>query len=69
MIIDLITYRRWGHNELDEPAYTQPLMYANIRSRKSVPKLYEEKLLVYIIFNLHISQIYFLLLSFFSKPR
>ncbi|CAB4445777.1 unnamed protein product [Rhizophagus irregularis] len=45
VIIDLITYRRWGHNELDEPAYTQPLMYANIRSRKSVPKLYEEKLL------------------------
>ncbi|RIA85155.1 thiamine diphosphate-binding protein [Glomus cerebriforme] len=45
VIIDLITYRRWGHNELDEPAYTQPLMYNNIRSRKSVPKLYEEKLL------------------------
>ncbi|CAG8675994.1 14887_t:CDS:10, partial [Cetraspora pellucida] len=46
VIIDLISYRRWGHNELDEPAFTQPLMYNNIRSRKSVPKLYEEKLLV-----------------------
>ncbi|CAG8435886.1 6888_t:CDS:10 [Diversispora eburnea] len=45
IIIDLITYRRWGHNELDEPAYTQPLMYKNIRSRKSVSKLYEEKLI------------------------
>ncbi|CAG8589948.1 16970_t:CDS:10 [Dentiscutata erythropus] len=45
VIIDLISYRRWGHNELDEPAFTQPLMYNNIRSRKSVPKLYEEKLL------------------------
>jgi probable 2-oxoglutarate dehydrogenase E1 component DHKTD1 len=38
-------YRRWGHNELDEPAFTQPVMYNNIRHRTSVPKLYEEKLL------------------------
>ncbi|KAF9896549.1 hypothetical protein BX616_007240, partial [Lobosporangium transversale] len=45
VILDLIAYRRWGHNELDEPAFTQPLMYDNIRARKSVPKLYEEKLL------------------------
>ncbi|KAF9578818.1 hypothetical protein BGW38_005199, partial [Lunasporangiospora selenospora] len=45
VILDLIAYRRWGHNELDEPAFTQPLMYNNIRSRKSVPKLYEEKML------------------------
>jgi probable 2-oxoglutarate dehydrogenase E1 component DHKTD1 len=64
VIIDLITYRRWGHNELDEPAYTQPLMYANIRSRKSVPKLYEEKLLVYITFNLHITYLFPLLVFF-----
>lgn len=35
-----------GHNELDEPAFTQPLMYQKIRSRKSVPVQYEEKLLV-----------------------
>ncbi|KZV93424.1 2-oxoglutarate dehydrogenase, E1 component [Exidia glandulosa HHB12029] len=45
IVIDLITYRRWGHNELDEPAFTQPLMYNQIRSRKSVPQLYEDKLL------------------------
>jgi len=44
IIIDLITYRRWGHNELDEPAFTQPQMYSNIRTRKSVPLLYTEKL-------------------------
>ncbi|KAJ3394106.1 hypothetical protein HDU84_000134 [Entophlyctis sp. JEL0112] len=44
VIIDLIAYRRMGHNELDEPAFTQPVMYKNIRGRKSVPKLYEEKL-------------------------
>ncbi|KAL5522783.1 hypothetical protein ACEPAG_8801 [Sanghuangporus baumii] len=45
IIIDLLVYRRWGHNELDEPAFTQPLMYQTIRSRKSVPTLYEDKLL------------------------
>lgn len=44
IIIDLICYRRWGHNELDEPGYTQPLMYEKIRARKSVPELYEERL-------------------------
>jgi hypothetical protein len=35
-----------GHNELDEPAFTQPRMYEKIRSRKSVPQLYEDKLIV-----------------------
>lgn len=45
VIVDLITYRRWGHNELDEPAFTQPQMYHKIRSRKSVPALYEDKLI------------------------
>ncbi|KAI0070572.1 dehydrogenase E1 and transketolase domain-containing protein 1 [Panus rudis PR-1116 ss-1] len=45
VIIDLIVYRRWGHNELDEPAFTQPLMYEKIRSRRSVPSLYEEQLI------------------------
>ncbi|KAI0918481.1 hypothetical protein AcV5_002463 [Taiwanofungus camphoratus] len=45
IIIDLLVYRRWGHNELDEPAFTQPLMYEKIRSRRSVPSLYEEQLI------------------------
>ncbi|KAI8577536.1 hypothetical protein K450DRAFT_282476 [Umbelopsis ramanniana AG] len=45
IILDLITYRRWGHNELDEPAFTQPLMYHNIRARQSVGKMYEQKLI------------------------
>ncbi|ORX36355.1 Thiamin diphosphate-binding protein [Kockovaella imperatae] len=45
IIIDLICYRRWGHNELDEPAYTQPKMYEKIRSRSSVPELYEQSLI------------------------
>ena len=35
-----------GHNELDEPAFTQPLMYSKIRSRRSVPELYEDQLVV-----------------------
>jgi probable 2-oxoglutarate dehydrogenase E1 component DHKTD1 len=43
IIIDLICYRRWGHNELDEPGYTQPKMYEKIRNRSSVPGLYEKK--------------------------
>ncbi|KAI8614955.1 dehydrogenase E1 and transketolase domain-containing protein 1 [Chytriomyces sp. MP71] len=45
VIIDLIAYRRMGHNELDEPAFTQPVMYKHIRGRRSVPKLFEQKLL------------------------
>ncbi|KAJ2691756.1 hypothetical protein GGH99_002187 [Coemansia sp. RSA 1285] len=44
VIVDLITFRRWGHNELDEPSFTQPLMYNIIRSRESIPKLYERRL-------------------------
>lgn len=51
VIIDLITYRRWGHNELDEPAFTQPSMYEKIRTRKSVPEMYEERLKVSVIFR------------------
>lgn len=44
IILDLISYRRMGHNELDEPAFTQPLMYKKIRGQKSVPAKYEDQL-------------------------
>ena len=44
VVVDLIGYRRWGHNEADEPAFTQPLMVAKIRERRSVRKLYTEAL-------------------------
>jgi 2-oxoglutarate dehydrogenase E1 component len=44
VVVDLVCYRRWGHNEADEPAFTQPLMYAKIRDKRSVRKLYTELL-------------------------
>ena len=44
VVIDLVCYRRHGHNEGDDPSYTQPLMYKAIESRRSVRKLYTEAL-------------------------
>jgi 2-oxoglutarate dehydrogenase E1 component len=45
VVIDLVCYRRHGHNEADEPAYTQPGMYALIEARRSIRKLYTEALI------------------------
>jgi 2-oxoglutarate dehydrogenase E1 component len=44
IVIDLVCYRRLGHNEADEPAATQPLMYRAIRQHSPVRKLYAERL-------------------------
>jgi multifunctional 2-oxoglutarate metabolism enzyme len=44
VVIDMVSYRRYGHNEGDDPSYTQPLMYAKIDDRRSVRKLYTESL-------------------------
>ena len=44
IIIDLIGYRRHGHNEGDEPAFTQPVMYRNIAAHPTVFKSYGDKL-------------------------
>jgi 2-oxoglutarate dehydrogenase complex dehydrogenase (E1) component-like enzyme len=45
VVIDMICYRRLGHNEADEPAATQPMMYQKIRARKTTAILYAEKLI------------------------
>ena len=44
VVIDMVCYRRHGHNEGDDPSYTQPLMYKAIADRRSVRKLYVESL-------------------------
>ncbi len=44
VVIDMVCYRRHGHNEGDDPSYTQPLMYQAIADRRSVRKLYVESL-------------------------
>jgi 2-oxoglutarate dehydrogenase E1 component len=45
VVIDVVCYRRYGHNEGDEPYFTQPLMYEQIRQRSSLNRLYAEELL------------------------
>ncbi|MDZ4713580.1 MAG: multifunctional oxoglutarate decarboxylase/oxoglutarate dehydrogenase thiamine pyrophosphate-binding subunit/dihydrolipoyllysine-residue succinyltransferase subunit [bacterium] len=45
VVIDVFGYRRLGHNEADEPAFTQPLMYKTIRSHPSVKEIYKKKLI------------------------
>ncbi len=45
VVIDLVCYRKHGHNEGDDPSYTQPLMYQRIEAKRSVRKLYTETLI------------------------
>ena len=45
VVVDMFCYRRFGHNEGDEPAFTQPIMYRNIRSHKSTAQIYGDKLI------------------------
>ncbi len=46
VVIDMVCYRKHGHNEGDEPAFTQPLMYGKIKDRMSVRQLYTESLVM-----------------------
>ncbi|AXW84836.1 2-oxoglutarate dehydrogenase E1 component [Anaplasma marginale] len=45
VVVDIVCYRRFGHNEGDEPMFTQPLMYKRIAAHKTVASLYAERLI------------------------
>ncbi len=45
VFIEMNCYRNYGHNESDEPLFTQPLLYRMIKQKKSIKEIYKEKLI------------------------
>jgi 2-oxoglutarate dehydrogenase E1 component len=45
VVVDIFCYRKYGHNESDEPAFTQPLMYKSIATKKSPARIYADQLI------------------------
>ena len=45
VVLDLVGYRKYGHNELDQPSFTQPLMYKQVAKMEPVARIYEKELL------------------------
>mmetsp|Transcript_12344 Transcript_12344/g.26869 ORF Transcript_12344/g.26869 Transcript_12344/m.26869 type:complete len:161 (+) Transcript_12344:1382-1864(+) len=45
IVVDIIGYRRLGHNEIDTPEFTQPQMYKEIKARQNIYNLYKEELI------------------------
>ena len=45
VVIDIVCYRKHGHNEIDEPMFTHPLMYKVIKKKKNALILYQNKLI------------------------
>ena len=45
VVIDMLCYRKFGHNEMDEPSFTQPIMYRRIQQKQDIASLYAAKLI------------------------